>query len=98
MDPKVMALDTETTTPAPTTTTTTASSSETASDGTNSTVEVNAEDKLPANLTQIDADATLKDSKLAAINVNDTSEADITAAFCREVGTISGRYEVRGKT
>ena len=95
MDPKVMALDSETTTTTAAPDGSSSTTSTTAAPSSTNATAVNEEDGLPSNLTQITSEDTLKDSKLAGINVNETSEADITAAFCREVGAISGRYEVR---
>ena len=53
------------------------------------------DDALPENMTEIRVNDTLKDSELLKLDLNKTTEAELTAAFCQEIGSISSRYEVR---
>jgi len=50
-------------------------------------------DGLPANLTDISAEDTLKGSRLTTINVNETTDDEIRNEFCREVGVIAGKFQ-----
>lgn len=49
------------------------------------------------NLTEVSANDTLKDSELLKVDVNNTSPEEIKNLFCKEIGTIVNRYDVREK-
>ena len=82
--PKVMSIETATTTPSPVE----------PNSGNSTNSNSSYVDDLPQNMTQITVEDTLKDSKLTQVDLNKTTEAELTAAFCQEIGSISQRYEV----
>lgn len=85
-----MALDTNQTETSTQTSTTT-----TPAPGNNITTITDGLDKLPENMTNINAEETLQNSELTKIDLNNTKATDIKATFCREIGHISSRYEVK---
>ncbi|XP_059093081.1 uncharacterized protein LOC131888283 [Tigriopus californicus] len=105
--PKVMALDSdnpsaitsapEETSSASTSTTSNPSTSSDLSSPVTPTPDLLSNDTLDAfpdkNLTDISVNDTLQDSGLTKININDTSAEDIKAAFCKEIGQITQRFD-----
>ncbi len=54
-----------------------------------------APDGMPLNLSAITANDTLKNSMMLELDVNKTTDEEIKAQFCREVGLISSQFKVQ---